>query len=78
MSDRDRDLLELAYRHGLTGPDVAVVLGVSHDSVRTLLRRLRDAIERSLGALLVARRAAQIGVWSSPRPCPAGTDSSPS
>jgi len=61
LPERDRDLLELAYRHGLTAPDLAVVLGVSQDSVRTLLRRLRYAIERSLGALLVVRRAAQNG-----------------
>jgi RNA polymerase sigma factor (sigma-70 family) len=61
LSDRDRDVLELAYRQGLSGPDLAEALGVSHDSAKKLLQRLRDTIERSLGALLVARHAAQNG-----------------
>lgn len=57
LSDRDREVLELAYRHGLNGPDLAEALGVSHASAKKLVQRLRDTIERSLGALLVARRA---------------------
>jgi RNA polymerase sigma factor (sigma-70 family) len=61
LSDRDRDVLELAYRQDLTGPDLAEALGVSHDCAKKLLQRLRDTIERSLGALLVARHAAQNG-----------------
>jgi RNA polymerase sigma factor (sigma-70 family) len=61
LSDRDRAVLELAYRHGLTGPDLAEALGVSHASGKKLVKRLRDTIERSLGALLVARRASQNG-----------------
>jgi RNA polymerase sigma factor (sigma-70 family) len=59
LSDRGRDVLELAYHQGLTGPDLAEALGVSHDCAKKLLQRLRDTIERSLGALLVARHAAQ-------------------
>jgi RNA polymerase sigma factor (sigma-70 family) len=61
LSDRDRNVLDLAYRHGLTGEDLADALGVSRVSVNKLLQRLRDTIERSLGALLVAQRAAQNG-----------------
>jgi RNA polymerase sigma factor (sigma-70 family) len=61
LSDRDRDVLELAYRQGLTGPELAEALGVSPDCARKLQQRARDALERSLGALLVARRAAQNG-----------------
>ncbi len=61
LSDRDRDVLELAYRQGLSGPDLAAALGISHDCAKKLLQRLRDTIERSLGALLVARHAAQNG-----------------
>jgi RNA polymerase sigma factor (sigma-70 family) len=61
LSDRDRAVLELAYRRGLTGPDLARALGVSHASAQKVVQRLRDTIERSLGALLVARRAPQIG-----------------
>jgi RNA polymerase sigma factor (sigma-70 family) len=56
LADRDRAVLELAYRHGLNGPDLAEALGVSHDSAKKLVQRLRETIERSLGALLVARR----------------------
>lgn len=61
LSDRDRELLELAYRRGLTGSDLAEALGVSDVSAKKLLQRLRETIERSLGALLVAQRAAQNG-----------------
>ena len=56
LSDRDRTVLELAYRHGLDGPELAAALGVSHTNANTLMGRLRDTIERSLGALLVSRR----------------------
>ncbi len=57
LSDRDRAVLELTYRHGLDGPELADALGVSVSGARTLTHRLRETIERSLGALLVARRA---------------------
>ena len=57
LSDRDRSVLELAYRHGLDGPDLAEALGVSRTNANTMVHRLRETIERSLGALLVARRA---------------------
>ena len=56
LSDRDRSVLELAYRHGLDGPELAEALGVSHASAKKLTQRLRETIERSLGALLVSRR----------------------
>lgn len=57
LSDRDRAVLELAYRHGLDGPELAEALGVSQTNANTLVYRLRDTIEKCLGALLVARRA---------------------
>src|SRR6185312_2389270 len=57
LCDRDRTVYELAYRHGLDGQELADALGVSHTNARTLLGRVRDGIERSLGALLVCRRA---------------------
>ena len=57
LSDRDRAVLDLAYRHGLDGPDLAEALGVSHGNANTMVVRLRRTIERSLGALLVSRRA---------------------
>jgi len=57
LSDRDRTVLELTYRHGMDGPELAEALGVSAASARTLTHRLRETVERSLGALLVVRNA---------------------
>lgn len=57
LSDRDREILDLAYRHGLDGPEIAEALGTSAATTRTLLHRLRETVERSLGAVLVARYA---------------------
>jgi RNA polymerase sigma factor (sigma-70 family) len=57
LVDRDRTVLELAYRHGLDGPELADALEVSPGTANKMVSRLRDTIETSLGALLVARRA---------------------
>jgi len=57
LSDRDREVLNLAYRHGLTGAELAQALGVSNDSAKKMVQRLRDTVEKSLGALLVVRQA---------------------
>jgi hypothetical protein len=57
LSDRDRALLELAYRHGLDGPELGQALGVSRATANRMMSRLRETVERSLGALLVARHA---------------------
>lgn len=57
LPDRDRVVYELAYRHGLDGPELASALGVSHTNANTLVGRLREGIERALGALLVCRSA---------------------
>ncbi|WP_101949441.1 sigma-70 family RNA polymerase sigma factor [Mycobacterium sp. 3519A] len=56
LSDRDRAVFDLAYRHGLNGSDLADALGVTPATANTIVKRLRGTIERSLGALLVARR----------------------
>jgi RNA polymerase sigma factor (sigma-70 family) len=56
LSDRDRDVLNLAYRHGLTGAELAQALGVSNESAKKMVQRLRDTVEKSLGALLVVRQ----------------------
>jgi RNA polymerase sigma factor (sigma-70 family) len=61
LSDRDRAVLELAYRHSLDGPELADALGVSAGNANRMVSRLRDTIETSLGALLVARRARNTG-----------------
>ena len=56
LSDGDLAVLELAYRHGLEGADLAAALEVSAAQARAMSMRLRLTIERSLGALLLARR----------------------
>ena len=61
LSDRDRAVLELAYRHGLSGADLAEALDVSTVAANTIASRLRDTIERSLGALLVSRQVRNSG-----------------
>jgi RNA polymerase sigma factor (sigma-70 family) len=57
LSDRDRSVLELVYHHGLDGLELAQALGVSHTNANTMVQRLRLTVERSLGALLVARHS---------------------
>jgi RNA polymerase sigma factor (sigma-70 family) len=56
LSERDRAVLELAYRHGLDGPELADALGVTAANANRMVSRLRQTIELALGALLVARR----------------------
>ena len=65
LSERDRTVFELAYRHGMDEPELASALGVSQSNANTLVYRLRETVERSLGALLVSRR-----VRSDPARCP--------
>lgn len=57
LSDRDRAVLELSYRHDLNAVELAQALGVSQTNANTMVHRLRETMERSLGALLVCRRA---------------------
>ncbi len=65
LSDRDQLVLELSYRQGLDGPELADALGVSHKNANTLVERLRATVARSLGALLVCRQ-----VRANPNLCP--------
>lgn len=65
LTDRDQLVLELSYRQGLSGPELADALGVSPRNANTLVERLRDTIARSLGALLICRR-----VNADPARCP--------
>ena len=65
LSDRDQVVLELVYRHGLDGVELADALGVTHHNAHTLMGRLRENVERSLGALLVCR-----GTRSGVNECP--------
>ncbi len=65
LSDRDRTVLELAYRQDLSGPELADALGVTNKNANNLVERLRDTIARSLGALVVSRQ-----VKLDPAQCP--------
>ena len=55
LSVRDRAVLDLHLRHGLEGAELGEAMGVPASHAYVLLSRLRDQVERSLGALLVAR-----------------------
>ena len=57
LSDRDREVFDLAFHHGLSGPELAHALEISHTNANKIVLRLRRTIERSLGALLLSRRA---------------------
>jgi RNA polymerase sigma factor (sigma-70 family) len=55
LAVRDRMLLDLHLRQGLDGQELADAMGVKPSQVYVLMSRLKDQVERSLGALLVAR-----------------------
>jgi RNA polymerase sigma factor (sigma-70 family) len=55
LAVRDRTLLDLHLRQGLDGQELADAMGVKPSQVYVLMSRLKDQVERSLGALLVAR-----------------------
>jgi RNA polymerase sigma factor (sigma-70 family) len=55
----EREVLELQLRQGLSGGEVADVLGISRNHAHALLSRARDQLETSLGALVVARTGRQ-------------------
>lgn len=51
----DRALLDLHLRHGLDGAELGEAIGTSAHAATVKLGRVRDLVERSLGALLVSR-----------------------
>lgn len=55
LDERDRLVLELSVRQGLTGTDLADALGVSPEQSYSLVHRMRDRVEKSLGAFTVAK-----------------------
>jgi len=55
LNERDQALLDLNVRQGLEGQDLADAVGTSLNNSYVMLSRLRDQVERSLGALLIAR-----------------------
>ena len=55
LDERDQLVLELSVRQGLQGADLAAALGVSADQSYTLVHRMRERVDRSMTALVVAR-----------------------
>jgi len=55
LNPGDREVIELNLRHDLDGADLADALGVPANQAHALASRARGQLERSLGALLVAR-----------------------
>jgi RNA polymerase sigma factor (sigma-70 family) len=55
LNPGEREVIELSLRHELEGPDLAGALGVPVNQAHALASRARGQLERSLGALLVAR-----------------------
>ena len=55
LNPGDREIIELNLRHELDGADLADALGVPANQAHALASRARAQLERSLGALLVAR-----------------------
>jgi len=55
LSDRDRMVMDLHLRQGLDGRDLAIAMDVTENNAHVMLSRVRDRVERSLGAFLVAR-----------------------
>lgn len=55
LDERDRLVLELSVRQGLSGADLADALGVTPEQSYSLVHRMRDRIEKSLGAFTVAK-----------------------
>jgi RNA polymerase sigma factor (sigma-70 family) len=55
LAAEDRALLDLHLRQGLDGADLGEALGISAHNATVRLGRVRDLVERSLGALLVSR-----------------------
>jgi RNA polymerase sigma factor (sigma-70 family) len=59
LNPGERDVIELSLSHELEGEDLADVLGVSRNHAHALMSRARSQLERSLGALIVARTGRQ-------------------
>jgi len=55
LNPGDREVIELTLRHDLDGGELADALGVPVNQAHALASRARGQLERSLGALLVAR-----------------------
>ncbi|MDZ7674749.1 MAG: sigma-70 family RNA polymerase sigma factor [Acidimicrobiales bacterium] len=56
LDERDQAALHLHLRHDLDGQALADAMGVTPANARKIAQRVRDRLERSLTALVVARR----------------------
>ena len=54
LKPREREVIELSFRHDLNDDDLAIVLGVSQSRAHDLAGRARDLLEKALGALHIA------------------------
>jgi RNA polymerase sigma-70 factor (ECF subfamily) len=54
LSDAEREVIMLRAIEGFSGDEIAMILGISHGSVRVRLHRARARIEEHLSAELVA------------------------
>ncbi len=59
LDERDQLVLELSVRQGLGGQDLADALGVTANQSYTLVHRMRERVERSLTAYVVAKAGRQ-------------------
>ncbi len=55
LDERDQLILELSVRQGLEGADLADALGVSPEQSYSMVHRMRERVDRSLGAFVVAK-----------------------
>ncbi|HEV2257452.1 MAG TPA: sigma-70 family RNA polymerase sigma factor [Streptosporangiaceae bacterium] len=62
LTPGEREVIELGFRHDLSGADLAAVLGVSRNQAHALVSGARGRLERELGVPLVART----GRWACP------------
>jgi RNA polymerase sigma factor (sigma-70 family) len=56
LNPGEQEIIELSLQHELDGAELAGVLGVAVNQAHALASRARGQLERSLGALIVARR----------------------
>ena len=54
LKPREREVIELSFRHDLNDNDLAIVLGVSQSRAHDLATRARGRLEEALGALRIA------------------------
>jgi RNA polymerase sigma factor (sigma-70 family) len=54
LKPREREVIELSYRHDLHDDDLAIVLGVSSSRAHALASRARSRLEEALSALHIA------------------------